>query len=89
MAIDTQAMYDAAAGDWRRDGPLLLSDFTARERALELLGDLQGARLWDLGCGEGYVARLVAEAGAASVFGVDVSSAMVQRARSEIGRAHV
>jgi hypothetical protein len=34
MTVDTRTLYDAAAGDWRRAEPLLLSDFTARERVL-------------------------------------------------------
>jgi SAM-dependent methyltransferase len=33
------------------------------------------------GCGEGYVVRLVAQAGARSVFGLDISSEMVGRAQ--------
>jgi len=36
----------------------------------------QASMCWS-GCGEGYVARLVAQAGAQSVFGIDISSEMV------------
>ncbi|MEB3317644.1 MAG: hypothetical protein VKO39_05830 [Cyanobacteriota bacterium] len=35
MTLDTHTLQDRAAGDWRRDSPLLLSDDTARERVLE------------------------------------------------------
>jgi SAM-dependent methyltransferase len=80
----TEAIYDANAGSWARRERVLLSDFTARPFVLEELGPLAGVHVLDLGCGEGYVARLVAEAGAASVFGVDVSSEMVQNARKAI-----
>jgi len=77
----TEAIYDANADRWAREERVLLSDFTARPFVVDELGPLAGAHVLDLGCGEGYVARLVAKAGAASVFGVDVSTEMVQNAR--------
>jgi SAM-dependent methyltransferase len=80
----TQAIYDANADQWQRRERVLLSDFTARPFVLENLGPLANQHVLDLGCGEGYVARLVAEAGAKSVFGIDVSSEMVQKACSAI-----
>ena len=81
---NTQQLYDQNAGSWVRTGPAILSDFTALPAVLEELGDLQGAHVLDLGCGEGYVARLVADAGAASVHGIDISTEMVARARAAI-----
>lgn len=85
MATDsTEAIYDANAAGWARSERILLSDFTARPFVIEELGPLDGRHVLDLGCGEGYVARLVAAAGAASVFGVDVSSEMVANARRAI-----
>jgi len=80
----TEAIYDRHAGSWARNERVLLSDFTARPFVLEELFPLTGAHVLDLGCGEGYVARLIAEASAASVFGVDISSEMVQNARKAI-----
>jgi hypothetical protein len=53
----TQDLYNTSASRWRRDQPLLLSDFTARPRVLEVLAPVQGLELWDLGCGEGSMAR--------------------------------
>jgi SAM-dependent methyltransferase len=85
MTIDTRAMYDAAAGDWRRDGPLLLSDFTARERVIAAVGEVAGLHLWDLGCGEGYVGRQLAALGARRIEGFDLSEAMVAAARRQAG----
>lgn len=84
----TEAIYDGQADSWARRERLLLSDFTARPRVLERLGPLDGAHVLDLGCGEGYVSRLVLEAGAASVFGVDVSSEMVRIARESLPSTH-
>jgi SAM-dependent methyltransferase len=76
----TRQVYDAHAQSWTRTGRVILSDFTARPAVLEELGDLQGAHVLDLGCGEGYVARLVADAGAASVHGIDTSPEMIVKA---------
>jgi SAM-dependent methyltransferase len=80
----TSAIYDTHAGQWTRGAPILLSDFTARPFVIDELGPLAGTHVLDLGCGEGYVARLVADAGASSVFGVDASSEMVRNARSSV-----
>jgi SAM-dependent methyltransferase len=85
MTIDTRRLYDQAADDWRRDAPLLLSDFTARERVLEAVGDITGRHLWDLGCGEGYVGRRLAALGARRIDGFDLSAAMVGSAQRQAG----
>jgi SAM-dependent methyltransferase len=74
-------MFDRNAGQWARQEPMILSDFTARPQVLEELAPLTGMHVLDLGCGEGYTARLVAQAGAQSVFGIDISSEMVGRAQ--------
>lgn len=77
----TEAIYDDAAGDWQRRGPVLLSDFTARPFLLDWCEPLENADVLDLGCGEGYVARQLAKRGATKVLGIDVSREMVERAR--------
>jgi len=74
-------MFDRNADQWARQEPMILSDFTARPLVLRELAPLTGTHVLDLGCGEGYVARLVARAGAQSVFGIDSSSEMVARAQ--------
>ncbi len=74
-------MFDQNAEQWARQEPMVLSDFTARPLVLQELAPMTGTHVLDLGCGEGYVARLVAQAGAQSVFGIDISSEMVERAR--------
>ena len=80
----TQNIYDAHAQNWAREERMLLSDFTARPFVMEELAPLAGMHVLDLGCGEGYVARLAAEAGAATVTGIDVSPEMVANARAAI-----
>ncbi len=47
---------------------------------MELLPDLVGARVVDLGCGLGWFCRWASDHGAASVLGVDVSQRMLERA---------
>ena len=48
---------------------------------LEALGDVSGKRAIDIGCGEGRFCRLLAGLGA-DVTGVDLTEALIQRARS-------
>src|ERR1700722_3590772 len=82
MQTDSFAgMFDRNADQWVRLAPVILSDFTARPIVMQELAPLTGKHVLDLGCGEGFVARLVAQAGAASVFGIDISSEMVGRAQ--------
>ena len=47
-----------------------------------LLPPIQGLRVLDLGCGFGWFCRWAATEGAANVEGVDISSKMLERARS-------
>ena len=50
---------------------------------VELLGDVQGKRMLDLGCGGGHLAFYLAEAGAAEVIGIDLSAQMLDIARTQ------
>ena len=79
-------LYDATASRWVRREPTSLSDFTGRPRTLELCQPVAGKRVLDLGCGEGYCARLLVGMGAAEVIGIDSSSQMIAAARSEEAR---
>src|SRR5690606_35713660 len=54
-----------------------------------LLPDLTGADVVDLGCGFGWFCRWARDAGAASVFGLDVSERMLERAIAETADAAV
>ena len=82
MTNDIEKLYDDAAERWVRRSPESLSDFTARPVVFDRLRPITSrARVVDLGCGEGYCARTLAEMGAASVFGLDTSSEMIGRAQ--------
>ena len=49
----------------------------------ELVSDIAGCRVVDLGCGFGWFCRWAAEAGAASVLGIDLSANMLARAAAD------
>ncbi len=49
-------------------------------RLLDLLGDVAGRRMLDAGCGEGYLARVLAGRGA-RVTGIDLSPRLIELAR--------
>ena len=75
-----EARYDTVAGwypGWVGDGNGLIAD-----GAEELLpASIQGARVLDVACGHGRASRGLARLGA-NVVGVDISAALVARARS-------
>lgn len=83
--VSTQALYDQSASQWNRNEQLLLSDFTARPRVLEAVGDVSGLHLWDLGCGEGYVGRQLARGNPSRIDGYDLSAEMIASAREQAG----
>jgi len=80
MIESNVALYNRAAVDWKRTEPVLLSDFTARPFMLSWCEPVQDKRVLDLGCGEGYFARQLAQRGAAQVDGIDSSEKMIDGA---------
>ncbi|PKV91569.1 ubiquinone/menaquinone biosynthesis C-methylase UbiE [Amycolatopsis echigonensis] len=52
----------------------------------ELLGDLRGLRVLDVGCGEGSFTRRIQQLGAAHVVGTDLSPGMIALARQAEAR---
>ncbi|MBP9946827.1 MAG: class I SAM-dependent methyltransferase [Vicinamibacteria bacterium] len=54
-----------------------------------MLPELAGLRVLDLGCGFGWFARWAAEAGGASVLGLDISERMLDRARAATTSANI
>jgi SAM-dependent methyltransferase len=81
ISADSRRLYDRTASRWVRTKPRLLSDYSARPRVVEVLGDLCGLRVLDLGCGEGYMARMLLEGGASEVVGLDISREMISAAK--------
>jgi len=75
-----EARYNPVGG-WYQEWVSELGDDPAMASVLAHTGEVDGARVLDLGCGEGRVTRALAERGA-SVVGVDVSSVLIDTARS-------
>ncbi len=80
---DTQKLYDGQASQWQRTGPVLLSDYSARPFVMDLCEPIQGMKVLDIGCGEGYVGRELLKRGAGNIHGIDISSAMIEKAEEE------
>lgn len=74
--------YDGNVDFWKRTKKKIQSDYICRPQALELLGDVQGKRVIDIGCGDGYVSRLLAKRGA-KVTAVDISEGLIQAAMEQ------
>lgn len=79
-----KAAYDEIAGWYDeavREGPLAPFHEWMIPIVLDLAGEVSGRRVLDLACGQGIVARRLADRGA-SVVGVDVSERLLETARS-------
>jgi toxoflavin synthase len=50
---------------------------------MNLIGDVEGKRVLDVACGEGHFTRLLRNAGAAEVVGIDISERMIELAREQ------
>jgi len=94
MASPAGGDYDAYAGEyapnvaWRERGGAEDDPFGILPPMLDLLGDLSGQRVLDAGCGEGYLARVLAAAGA-RVTGMDISPRLIEQARQKNPRGTI
>ncbi|MCK2220075.1 class I SAM-dependent methyltransferase [Actinomadura sp. ATCC 31491] len=77
----TRARYDAVADFYASGWPDAIDD-PASLRLLTLLEPIAGRRILDLACGHGRITRELARRGAAQVVGVDLSAALLERARA-------
>ena len=74
----TKSIYNQNAKNWSRNAPNSLSDFTARPYIFKQCGDLTNLDILDIGCGEGYCARILkTQNNARSVVGIDLSQEMI------------
>ena len=83
MSSSTRSLYDGASRSWKRSDPVLLSDYTARPFLLDWCEPVEAETVLDLGCGEGYFARKLAQRGAGQIDGLDLSSEMIARAQEQ------
>lgn len=86
MSTDGGDLWEEHAG-WWQDGFTAGADPEYEEQILPLAAEhLAGAaRVLDIGCGEGQVARLATDRGATSVVGVDPTAAQVDEAHRRGG----
>ncbi|HYB88311.1 MAG TPA: class I SAM-dependent methyltransferase [Streptosporangiaceae bacterium] len=79
---DAYASQYAANVTWREQGGVGGDPFGLLPPLLALLGDITGGRVLDAGCGEGYLARVLAARGA-RVTGIDLSPHLIELARAK------
>lgn len=75
--------YDPIAEQYKRSKQQPWRTFIECHTLMELVGDLCGATVLDVACGEGFYTRLIRARGAARVRGVDLSPGMVELARKQ------
>ena len=71
-----------------RDGKILWREYLNAPAFKKMIGDVQGLRLLDMACGEGYFSRFYAKAGAI-VTGIDISENQIAAAQAEESRARI
>ena len=75
------AEYDAIAREYRESKRLPFREHVERYTLFELVGDVRDRTVLDLACGDGFYTRLLRQAGAREVQGVDVSEGMIELAQ--------
>ncbi|MCY3842002.1 MAG: class I SAM-dependent methyltransferase [Acidobacteria bacterium] len=77
------SQYDAIADLYQESKRLPFRTAIERYTLFEALGDIRGMTVLDLACGAGHYTRLLKQAGAREVTGVDESPEMIRLARRE------
>ncbi|WJV45637.1 class I SAM-dependent methyltransferase [Streptomyces flavofungini] len=77
-----KGQFDALARDYARmaeENPVRVH--SERFTLLDVLGDVRGRKVLDMGCGTGQYTRLLRDLGAVDVTGIDASEGMLEHAR--------
>ncbi|NND55266.1 MAG: class I SAM-dependent methyltransferase [Gammaproteobacteria bacterium] len=80
---DGSAQYDRFAADYQRTKDAPLRRHVEAYSFMQSLGDVRELRVLDLACGDGYYSRLIRQAGAAHVTGIDISTQMIALAEAQ------
>jgi ubiquinone/menaquinone biosynthesis C-methylase UbiE len=75
--------YDPIAEQYQRSKQQPWRTFIECFTLMELIGDPHGMTVLDVACGEGFYTRLLRQAGAQEVTGVDLSQGMIDLARRQ------
>jgi SAM-dependent methyltransferase len=67
-----------------RPGPWSANHVMEEPALLDALGDVRGARILDLGCGDASIGRTLLAAGCRDYLGIDASARMVEAARDAL-----
>ena len=78
--------YDSIAEQFKNSRGLLFCQHSETHTYFNLMGDLIGKSILDLGCGEGFYTRKIKQRGAARVVGVDISEKMIELGGQEEAR---
>ena len=78
--------YDQIAELYRDSKRLPFRQWIERYTLFDLIGDARGLSVLDAACGEGHYTRMLREAGATEVVGIDISAEMVRLAQAEEAR---
>ena len=79
----SENQYDAIAEAYQDSKQLPFREYIEAYSLFEILGDIRGATVLDLACGDGFYTRKIKQAGALAVTGVDLSAEMIKLAEQE------
>lgn len=83
MTTIISPFYDEIAEQYQASKRLPFRIYIEEYTLFKLLGDLEGKKILDLGCGEGVYTRKIKQRGAAEVVGVDISPRMIELAQAQ------
>ena len=83
MFVNPENQYDPIAEAYKESKQLPFREVVEAYSLFEILGDIRGATVLDLACGDGFYTRRIVQAGAREAAGVDISAEMIRLAEEE------